>query len=128
MGAFDGTEVCEMVGIYKLYLLISKCNKGSIGLYCDDGLSVFKNKSGPHSEKIKNDFEAIFNGNSLKLEIKCILQSLYIHKKANHPPNIIKQIPSSIETWLSKVSYDKEILNEAAEYYDPLLTQIVTTK
>ena len=74
MGAFDGAEVCEMVGTYILSLLISKCNKEGIGLYRDDGLAVFKNISGPHSEKIKKDFQAIFNENSLKIKIKCNLQ------------------------------------------------------
>ena len=121
-----------MVGTYILSLLISKCNKEGIGLYRDDGLAVFKNISGPHSEKIKKDFQAIFNENSLKIEIKCNLQivdyldvtlnladgtykpyrkpndeSMYIHKKSTHPPNIIKQIPFSIEKRLSNLSSNK---------------------
>ena len=67
MGAFDGTQVCEMVGIHILSLIISKCNEEGIGLYCDV-LAVFKNISCPHSEKIKKDLQAIFNENSWKIE------------------------------------------------------------
>ena len=148
MGAFDGTEVCEMVGIYILFLHISKCNNEGIGLYRDDGLVVFKNISDPLSGKIKKDFQAIFNENSLKIELKCNSQivdyldvtlnltdgthkpyrkpndvSMYIHKKSNHPPNIIKQIPLSIEKRLSKLSSNKEIFDEAAKYYENHLTR-----
>ena len=56
-GLFDvtieGAEVCEIVGMYLLSLLSSKCNKEKIGLYRDDGLAVFKNISCPRSEKLK---------------------------------------------------------------------------
>ena len=47
MGAYDGAEVCENVGTFFLFEKISEiCNKSNIGLYRDDGLSVFRNKSG----------------------------------------------------------------------------------
>ena len=52
MGAYDGAEVCEIVGIYLLSLLGEKYNNRKIGLYRDDGLSVFKNINGPEAEKI----------------------------------------------------------------------------
>ena len=38
MGAYDGAEVCELVSIYLLVLLSSKCLKQNIGLYRDDRL------------------------------------------------------------------------------------------
>ena len=47
MGAYDGAEVCELVGTYMLNLLSKKYNKNNFGLYRDDGLTVLKNKSGP---------------------------------------------------------------------------------
>ena len=56
MGAYDGVEVCELVGNYLLYELSRLYEKKDIGLYRDDGLAVFKNKSGPESAKIKNQF------------------------------------------------------------------------
>ena len=53
MGAYDGAEVCELIGIYMLYLIGKKYDSKNIGLYRDDGLAVFKNVSGPASGKIK---------------------------------------------------------------------------
>ena len=42
MGAYDGAEVCELVGTFLLYKLSLKYNKNDIGLYRDDGLAIFK--------------------------------------------------------------------------------------
>ena len=53
MGAYDGAEVCELVGSFLLYQLSNKYNKKDISLYRDDGLAVFKNKSGPQAERMK---------------------------------------------------------------------------
>ena len=39
-----------------LYQLSSVYNKNDIGLYRDDGLAVFRNKSGPQAEKVKTIF------------------------------------------------------------------------
>ena len=46
MGAYDGAKVCEL---FTLYQLSRKYNKSNIGLYGDDGLTVFKNISGPQA-------------------------------------------------------------------------------
>ena len=59
MGAYDGAEVCELVGTYLLSLIAEKYNKADIGLYRDDGLAIFKNTSGPktkESRKISNGY------------------------------------------------------------------------
>ena len=47
IGVYDGAEVCELVGNYLLYELSKLNEKKDIGSYRDDGLAVFKNKSGP---------------------------------------------------------------------------------
>ena len=44
MGAYDGAEVCELVGTYMLNLLSKKYNKNNFGLYRDDRLAVLKKK------------------------------------------------------------------------------------
>ena len=54
MGAYDGAEVCELIGIFMLSLLSKHINKNHIGLYRDDGLAISKNTSGPAAEKLKN--------------------------------------------------------------------------
>ena len=59
MGAYDGAEVCELVGICLLSQLSSKYKKENIGLYLDDGLAIFKNISGPQSEKLKKQFQQV---------------------------------------------------------------------
>ena len=53
MGAYDDAEVCELVGSFQLYQLSNKYNKKDIGLYRDDAVAVFKNKSGSQEERIK---------------------------------------------------------------------------
>ena len=54
MEACDGAELCELVGSFLLHQLSNKYNKKSIGLYREDGLAVFKNKSGPQVERTCN--------------------------------------------------------------------------
>ena len=46
MGASGGAEISELVGSFLLDEISKKYDKNSIGLYRDDGLSVFINKSG----------------------------------------------------------------------------------
>ena len=47
MGSFDGPEVCELVGLYILYILSTKFEKTFNGIYRDDRLACFKNVIGP---------------------------------------------------------------------------------
>ena len=47
----------------------------------------------------------------------------YIHVESNHPPNIIKQIPKTIEKRLSQLSSSEEIFNESAPFYEDKLQQ-----
>ena len=56
MGAFDGAEICELIGTFLLSKVSEKYPIEDIGLYRDDGLAIFKNKSGPQNERIKKDF------------------------------------------------------------------------
>ena len=74
MDAYDGAEVCEIVGSFLLYAFSLKYNKTNIDLCRDVGLAVFRNVSGPHCEKIKKDFQKLFQKHGLKLIIKCNLK------------------------------------------------------
>ena len=69
MGAFDGPEVYETVGNFLLYQLSKNYNKKDIGLYRDEGLTVFKNASGSKAEKIKKDKQKLFKDNHLNTTI-----------------------------------------------------------
>ena len=69
MVAYDGVEVCELVGNYLLYELSKLYEKKDIRLYRDNGPAVFKNKRGLESEKIKKSVQSIFLENNLKTTI-----------------------------------------------------------
>ena len=76
MGAYDGAEVCELVGKFLLYKLSLKCNRNKIGLCRDDGLAIFKNISGPKSEKIKKNIQKLFKENQLDIVIQCNMKTV----------------------------------------------------
>ena len=59
MGAYDGAEVWELVGIFMLNKISEKYNKNEAGLYRCDGLVVFKIINGPESERIKKNFKSL---------------------------------------------------------------------
>ena len=61
MGAYDSTEVCKLIGIFLLNLLGQQFDTKNTGLYRDDGLSIFKNCSCSHIEKIKRRLQNVFN-------------------------------------------------------------------
>ena len=61
MGAYDGAEVCELIGIYMLYLIGKKCYSKNIGLYRDNRPAVLKNVSGPALKKLKNIYNLCSN-------------------------------------------------------------------
>ena len=70
MGSFDGTELCELVGLYILHILGEKYGKHRIGLYRDDGLACFGYTSGPQADRIRKDFIKIFK-EDFDLSITC---------------------------------------------------------
>ena len=74
MGACDGVEVCELIGIYMLYLIGRKYDSKNIGLYRDDRLAVFKNVSGPASEKMKKQLQSLFKQKGMCIIIECNLK------------------------------------------------------
>ena len=41
----------------------------------------------------------------------------YIHRESHHPPNIIKQLPFSVQSRLTKLSSDENVLIQAASVY-----------
>ena len=50
-------------------------------------------------------------------------QIRYIHTESNHPPNIIKHIPASIETRLPNLSSTEIIFKESTAHYKNNLRQ-----
>lgn len=146
MGAYDGAEVCELIGIFIQAQLSEKFDKRNFGLYRDDGLAIFRNTSGPQAERIKKEFQKVFKDNHLDIETSCNLkivnyldvtmnlndgtyrpyhkpndEIMYIHSQSNHPPAIIRQLPLSVESRLKSISSSKEIFEESAKDYQDAL-------
>ena len=144
MGSYDGAETCEWVGCY----LLSQLNEipgVDIGLYKDDGLAVLQQPPRA-TERIKKEICKIFRKCDLKITIEANKKvvnfldvtldlntekfkphskpsntPLYVHSKSNHPPNIIKNIPESVNRRLSEISSDEAVFNEAATPYQDAL-------
>ena len=143
MGSLDGAEICELVG---LYLLSQLSALGiNVGLYLDDGLAVTSFRA-RQVENLKKKICAIFRENGLKITIEANQKSvdfldinmnldngifkpymkpndtpLYVHSKSNHPPNILKNIPLSVNKRLSNISANETVFEEAAKPYQEAL-------
>ena len=74
MGAYDGAEVCELIGIFMLSLLSKHINKNHIGLHRDDGLAILKNTNGPAAEKFKKKIQKLFKEKDLDIIVQCNLK------------------------------------------------------
>ena len=148
MGSNDGAETCEIVGLFLLYSIGEMFNKKDIGLYRDDGLACFENNDGHQNDKIRKELIKVFQRNGLKLDIKCNLKVVdylditfdlktgsykpyrkpnndtrYINSKSNHPPTILKQIPTAISKQISTNSSNEEIFKNSAPYYNNILKE-----
>ena len=125
-----------------------KFSSNNIGLYRDDGLSLFRNISGRQAERHEKTIQKFFKDKGLQIIIKCNLkivdyldvtsnlndgthcpfhkpneEATYIHVESDHPPQIIKKIPRSIEKRLSRLSSTKEIFENSKDYYEQRLRQ-----
>ena len=69
MGAYDGAEVCEMVGLYRLKKIKEIIPQVFVGLYRDDGLAVVQNANGPNLDRIRKKLHKCFKKENLKIEV-----------------------------------------------------------
>ena len=127
-----------MVGTYILNKLKNITNKENIGLYRDDGLGIFHNIPKSEIERKKKQIVKVFKDRGLSITIKCNLKlvdfldvtfdliskiykpyrkpntkPLYINKHSNHPSNILKQLPKSIEKRISETSSNIDVFNRS---------------
>ena len=138
MVCYDGPEVWELVGTYILNKLKNITKKESIDLYRDDGLEIFQNIPKSEIERKKKQILKVFKDCGLSINIKCNLKlvdfldvtfdlvseiykpyrksknkPLYINRHSNHPPNILKQLPKSIEKRISETSSNIDVFNRS---------------
>ena len=143
MGAYDGGESSDVVGLYTLNEL--KHLQVVLGLFRDDGLGYSRHRP-RQTEKIKQEIVRIFERLGLKIEInvnKTVVDFLdvtldlrnntfqpymkpnsepkYVHRLSNHPPSILKNIPQSVNDRLCKLSSSEEKFKAAAPPYQEAL-------
>ena len=145
MGAYDGAEICELVGLFILYKLQILFDKKHLGLYRDDGLAVVSG-SGPEIERLRKKVFQLFKTIGLQVTIEANIKvtdfldmqldlrkdsfkpfrkdskpPVYINNKSNHPPSIKKELPKMIAERISKLSSSEEIFNAEAPIYKEAL-------
>ena len=148
MGAYDGAEVCELVGLLVLHKMKKKFPEINFGLYRDDGLGAHKIERKGRTEKKKKEIHKLFKELGLDITIDSNLQSVnfldvtmnmkdgkfwpykkpnntikYVHTQSNHPPHVLKQIPKSINKRISAISCNEEEFNKGKEEYQESLTK-----
>ena len=146
MGAYDGAEKSDLVGLYSLSKLQDLGL--NIGLYRDDGLAVSRNssRSGRPTELRKKKLVEKFKQLGLSLTTEANVKIVnflditldlnngdyrpfmkengepqYINKLSNHPPTVIKNIPLNVNNRLSRISADEDIFEAAAPPYQAAL-------
>ena len=138
MGSYDGAEVCELVGTLVLSTLTNSIPKENCDLYRDDGLILMRNENGQKTDRIRKEVIKIFKEIGFKIETETKLKVvnflditfnlsngtykayrkpndnlLYVNTSSSHPPQIIKQLPTSTAKRLSKSSSSIKISNSA---------------
>ena len=146
MGAYDGAEVCELVGLFLLNRIQNDCKELELGLYRDDGLGITRDLPSQEAERLRQKLFNIFQSNNLKITVDCNmvqadfldvtfnLQSgkfwpyrkpnsdpLYINKDSNHPATILKQLPEMIQSRLSATSCDAAEFDKIKSEYENAL-------
>ena len=149
MGRCDGTELCELIGIYTQSLLTESVEliaKENIGLYQDDGLILLRNINSQQTDRLRKRIIKVFQSIGSKIEIVTNLQEVdfldvtfnlinntyrpykkpnynltYINTPSNHPPNIIKQLTKTVSERLSRNSSSIEIFNTSKLDYEDAL-------
>ena len=148
MGAFHGAEVCELVGLFLLNEMQTNFPNLNFGLYRDDGLGVHRRLSGPDLERIKKQIISLFKSHSLNITIQTNLRivnfldvtlnlndetfapyrkpnsaPLYINVQSNHPPYVLKKLPSSVSKRISQNSCNSTVFEESASEYNRALAE-----
>ena len=143
IGAFDGAEAAELVGL----MLLSKVQNifPGAGLYRDDGLAVTE-MSGPEVTRAEKKLRKLFKDHGLQVttivgqtetDFLDVLFNLedgsfrpfrkpndtirYINVKSSHPASVSRALPSMVQNRLSHISSSKELfINGKADYEDAL--------
>ena len=139
-----------MFELFILSELEKRFGKGNIGIYRDDGLCILPFTSGPKAERSRKDLIDIFKRKDFNITASTTLvitdfldvtlnlteskyylfrkdnnTILYIDAKSNHPPSIIKELPSMVNKRLSALSCNEEEFKKAGPVYKQALKSSV---
>ena len=120
--------------------------KEDIGLYRDDGLMVLRNSTKRRADILRKDIIKVFKNIGFDIDIVNNMKAVdfldvtfdlpsgtyrpykkpndqlqYIHTSSNHPANILKQLPISINKRLKNNSSNEAIFNNAKPGYEKAL-------
>ena len=135
MGAFDGAECCDLIGLFLLDQLKNRIKEIESVLFRDDGIAV-SDATPRLLEKARQKIVKIFGEWGLKITSTANLKviqflditldltnevykpfikpgdrPLYVSSQSNHPPAVLKNIPLSINKRLSSISANRDIFN-----------------
>ena len=141
MGAFDGAESCDLIGLFLLDQITNRVKEIEAGLFRDDGLAV-ADTTKRNVDKINTQIVSIMAEFGLKitslptqkavkyldvildLENECFKpynktgnRPIYVNRQSNHPPAVTKNIPLSVNRRLSSISSAKGLFDETAPLY-----------
>ena len=116
-----------------------------VGCYRDDGLAITR-CTPRQADILKKKLCKLFRDNGLSIDVNVNAKVInfldvtfdlskgifkpfrkpndvtnYVHMKSNHPPSILKNIPTSVNKRLSSISANREVFDEAAPPYQEAL-------
>ena len=143
--AYDGAEICELVGCVLLYSINKIVDPGSHGLY-HDGLVIVDKSTLKKCDGIRKRLHWLFDEFGFKLDIQTnreiadyldVTLNLYngtvspfrkrnqdlryVDRESNHPNQVFKYISKGIEHRLSNNSSNKEIFERSMQEYEEAL-------
>ena len=146
IGAYDGAEICELVGCVLLYSINKIMDPSSHGLYHDDGLIIVDKSTPKKCDGIRKRLHRLFGEFGFRLDIQTDLkiadyldvtfnlyngtvsrfrkrnQDLrYVNRGSNHPIQVFKHVAKGIEHRLSNNSSNKEIFERSKQEYEEAL-------
>ena len=145
MGSYNGAEICELIVLFILNFLKAKYGE-NFGLYRDDGLIAFNYELPRLADKARKELRKIFSNFGFTITVQTNMKivnffyitlnlndgtyqpyhklnddPIYINNKSNHLTSILKQLPTSINKRISKLSCNQETFNAAAPIYEEAL-------
>ena len=142
MGAFDGAQISDLVGLYILHEIKKQIPELQFALYRDDGIGYHKKCRPQFIDKIRKKLYKVFKDIGLNITVETSLtkvnfldvtfnmnnntfeiyrkpndKPLYINRNSNHPPHVLNNVPISINKRLVNISANEELFQKHIDEY-----------